>query len=345
MVSEHFANGTLLAAPTHAFPYVDGMSAFVLLSGLVLGMVYSGWIERYSLRYAYRRLLRRVAVLYVCQLSISLVAVAAAFAGHRWLTLLPMPASWADGIVWATTMRYLPSGGNILLLYMLLLISAFALFPMLMRNWWQAVLVASTGLYVYAQIHSPTWFYITSSVDGAPVQNWAAWQFMFVPAVVVGWKWRTWQVAERIVTYLPFLAVGAIGLWLALHFVIDDGPWRTIESEFADKVDFAPARAVGAWVLIPTIYGMFGQLLAWWHHDWLRPLVMTGSRSLDSYVLQAIALVVVPIHVAHRPWDLLTVAAVTLLVFGACWGWAELRRGLGIAKLHQAPAMMWRRRG
>ncbi|MFW0790076.1 OpgC domain-containing protein [Gordonia sp. CPCC 205333] len=340
MIGEHFALGTMLAAPTHAFPYVDGMSAFVLLSGLVLGLVYGGWIERFSLDYAYRRLARRVVVLYVCQLAISLVAVAAAFAGHRWLTLLPMPDSWAEGFIWAATMRYLPSGGNILLLYMLLLISAFALFPALMRNWWPLVLGASAMLYVYAQFDSPDWFYIMSSIDGAPVQNWAAWQFMFVPAVIVGWKWREWRVADRIAQFLPALVIASIALWLAFHFVIDAGPWSDMESEFADKVNFAPARAVGAWVLIPTIYGVFGILLSWWRRDWLRPLVMTGSRSLDSYVLQAIALIVVPIHVAHRPWDSTTVVIVTLLVFGACWGWAELRRGLGITKLHKVPGQL-----
>lgn len=344
MISEHFALGTLLAAPTHAYPYVDGMSAFVLLSGLVLGLVYGGWIERYSLGYAYRRLARRVVVLYLCQLVISLVAVAAAFAGHRWLTLLPMPESWAEGAWWALTMRYLPSGGNILLLYMLLLISAFALFPLLMRNRWFAVLAASTGLYVVAQVNSPDWFYLLSSTDGAPIQNWAAWQFMFVPAVVVGWKWREWRIAERIARYLPVLLIASAMLWLAFHFVIDDGPWSGYEGTFADKVDFAPARAVGAWVLIPTVYGMFGLLLQWWHHDWLRPLVMTGSRSLDSYVLQAIALVIVPIHVAHRPWDEVTTVTVALLVFGACWGWAEFRKSMAIGKLHEVPAMMWRAR-
>lgn len=340
MVTEHFAIGSLLAAPTHAFPYVDGMSAFVLLSGLVLGLVYGGWVRRYSLTYAYRRLAKRVVVLYLCQLVISLVAVAAAFAGHRWLTLLPKPDSWGDGLLWAVTMRYLPSGGNILLLYMLLLISALALFPLLMRNWWPAVLGASAALYAYSQFHSPDWFYLTSSSAGDPIQNWAAWQFMFVPAVVVGWNWRRWQVADRIARYLPWLIVASVVLWLVLHYGIDDGPLRKMESEFADKVDFAPARALGAWLLIPTVYGMFAQLLKWWHHDWLRPLVMTGTRSLDSYVLQSIALVIVPIHVAHRPWDTTTTTMVALLVFGACWGWAELRRGLGIAKLHQLPQQL-----
>ena len=124
--------------------------------------------------------------------------------------------------------------------------------------------------------------------------------------------------------------------------MIDTGPWAELESHFADKVSFAPARALGAWVVVPAVYGVFRALLRVWHHDWLRPLVMTGARSLDSYVIQAIALIIVPIHVAHRPWDETTSVAVTLLVFGACWAWAELRRAAEIDKLHRLPAIAYR---
>lgn len=76
----HFADGTWAAEPTHLFPYMDGMSAFVLLSGLVLGIVHQRWISRFSLRYSVNRLIRRIAVLYVCQAAIGLAAVLAAAA-------------------------------------------------------------------------------------------------------------------------------------------------------------------------------------------------------------------------------------------------------------------------
>lgn len=52
MVTAHFATDAPLASPTHAFPYVDGMSAFVMLSGIVLGLVYQRWVNRYGLRFA-----------------------------------------------------------------------------------------------------------------------------------------------------------------------------------------------------------------------------------------------------------------------------------------------------
>ena len=69
---------------------------------------------------------------------------------------------------------------------------------------------------------------------------------------------------------------------------------------------------------------------------------MAGTRSLDSYVIQAIALVVVPIHIAHRPWNTVTMDAVALLVFAACWGWAEFRYFAHVDKLHKLPLRMVR---
>lgn len=340
MISAHFARDTFVESPTHAFPYVDGMSAFVMLSGLVLGLVYRRWIDRESLRYAYSRLARRLLTLYVCQLVIALCAVAAAMAGHRWLTLLLPIDSWAQGIWLSVTMSYLPSGGNILLLYMVLLASAFALFPMLMRGWWKGILLGSVGLYVLSLIWSPEWFYLSAYMANPHTENWAAWQIMFVPAVVVGWKWREWRIPELVDRWLVLIVGVAVAVGLAFHYGIDTGPWVHIEPDLADKVDFRPARAIGAWVVVPAIYGIFRALLRIWHHDWLRPLVMTGSRSLDSYVLQAIALIVIPIHVAHRPWATITSAAVALLVFGGCWAWAEFRQALGVDKLHRLPVIL-----
>ena len=152
MITAHFALGMRIAEPTHSFPYVDGMSAFVLLSGFVLGLVYQRWIERHGLRFAYRRLTKRIVVLYVCQLTIALVAVAAAMAGHRWLTLLLPIDGWLDGIRSALAMDYLPSGGNILLLYMVLMASAYVVFPLLMRGWWPVVLGASVALSAQAMV-------------------------------------------------------------------------------------------------------------------------------------------------------------------------------------------------
>lgn len=160
---------------------------------------------------------------------------------------------------------------------------------------------------------------------------------MFIPSVVIGWNWSRWRVPEFIDRWLVVIVAVAATVALFFHYGVDVGPWAHLEPAIADKLDFRPARAIGAYLAIPAIYGVFRLLLRWWHHDWLRPLVMTGTRSLDSYVIQAIALVVVPIHIAHRPWDTITMQAVALLVFGICWAWAEFRYFTHIDKLHKSP--------
>ena len=78
MIAAHFSGPKSIAGrATHAYPYVDGMAAFVLLSGLVLGIVYSGWIAQRGWGFTYQRLGKRLVVLYLCQVAICLVAVAA----------------------------------------------------------------------------------------------------------------------------------------------------------------------------------------------------------------------------------------------------------------------------
>lgn len=342
MITAHFAHESVLATPTHAFPYVDGMSAFVMLSGVVLGLVYQRWVARHGLAFAYKRLAKRIVVLYLCQLAIALVAVAAALAGHRWLTLLLPVDGWGDGLRLALTMDYLPSGGNILLLYMVLLISAFGLFPLLRQGWWRWVLAGSIALYLISLVHSPDWFYLSAYQAAPHIQNVAGWQIMFVPALVIGWNWSRWRVPEFVDRWIIAIVAVALAVALFFHFGIDYGPWAHLEPAVADKLDFRPARAIGAYLAIPAVYGIFRLLLRWWHHDWLRPLVMAGTRSLDSYVIQAIALVVVPIHIAHRPWNTVTMDAVALLVFAACWGWAEFRYFAHVDKLHKLPLRMVR---
>lgn len=340
MITAHFADGTKVAGPTHAFPYVDGMSVFVLLSGFILGLVHHRWIDNLGLRSAYRRLAARLAVLYLCQLTIALGAVAANLNGYFHLTWLQPVDGWADGIVRSLTMQYLPSGGNILLMYMVLMASAFALLALLARGWWPAILVASLMLYAISQVSAPDWFYFTADMASPRIQNWAGWQIMFVPAVVVGWNWRAWDLGTRIERNLPLLVSIAAVVALGLHYLITTGPAKPLETLLADKLDLGPARVLGAWVLVPVVYGFFRVFLTLWHRNWLRPLAMSGTRSLDSYVIQALGLLLIPMVIVDRPWSPILMTAFAVGVFGTCWAWAELRQACGIDKLHRLPSMI-----
>ncbi|MFC0315903.1 OpgC domain-containing protein [Gordonia phosphorivorans] len=344
MISLHFANGMLIALPTHAFPLVDGMSAFVLLSGLVLGLVYRGWTERHGLRFAYQRLAQRLLVLYFAQVVISLVAVAVAtvLSGREYFLIARLPGDepFLQQLWWALTLRFLPGGGNILVVYLVLMTFAFAVVPLLMREHWRWVLAASGALYLVSQVSPAWWMYLNAAPDGGPIQNWAAWQVLFIPAMVVGWQWSRWQVRDRLDALLPRLAAVTVlvGVVLAHGLWIERWLWRA--PELLGKVELGPLRVLASWLVVACVYAVFGRLLQWMRRDWLRPLVMVGARSLDAYVIQAVALLAIPTLLAPRPWGGGLSTALVLTIFAGCWGWAEFRRRWGVDKLHRLPTIL-----
>lgn len=343
MVSLHFANGMLIALPTHAYPFVDGMSAFVLLSGVVLGVVHRRWMSEHDLDFSYRSLVKRVGVLYLAQVFISLVAVIAGMVltAHefRMLTVLPHEQSLGQQLWWALTLRFLPSGGSILVCYMVLMTLAFAVLPLLARGRWIPILVASLAGYTVSQLVTAEWMVIYSHPGGGPVQNWLAWQVLFVPAMVLGWYWREWRVAARLDATLPALLGATLLVWLVTVAGVRTGAFAH-SSELIGKVHLGPIRALAAWLVVTAVYAVFRRLLQWSGHDWFRPLVMVGARSLDSYVIQAVALVAIPMLFVFRPWGLGVSTVAALAVFAGCWCWAEVRKGLRIHKLHQLPAIL-----
>ncbi|MGB6038527.1 MAG: OpgC domain-containing protein [Gordonia sp. (in: high G+C Gram-positive bacteria)] len=349
MISLHFSAGTIAARPTHLFPYVDGMSAFVLLSGLVLGIVYQRWIGRFGLGYAYRRIGKRLFVLYLCQLLISLAAVAASYLDDartfRRLAILPPGPSLGTKLEWSFTLRYLPSGGNILLLYLILMGLAALILPIMARRLWPLVLGASLVLFAATMIwptgtHGTGPTTIQSFPGGPPIQNWAAWQVLFIPALVIGWKWDAWRVPERIDRFLAPLLMVTLIVGITVEDLMMMPSLRPHLVLLVDKVDLGPVRAVLAFLVVTCVYGVFRVVLRWLRRDLLRPLVATGARSLDSYVLQALCLLAVPTLIVDRPWKPSLAVAIAVAVFAACWVWAEIRTRLGVDKLHRAPMLL-----
>ena len=345
MVSGHFALGTDLAKPTHVFPYVDGASAFVLLSGLLLGIVHRGWSDRTgSLQESWRRIVRRAVVIYLCQVVLALTAVAVSLGGHTELTFLLPVRDWSQGIRWALTLRYLPGGGNILVLYLVLIAVTAVALPLLRRGAWPVIVAASFALYAVALVDSPAWFYISSTAEQPEIQNWAMWQIIFVPALVAGWCWHEQQLGPLLVRHavpVTLTAAAVAVLSVALHSADSAA---TADALLVDKLDFGPGRAVAAWTMVPAVYVVLRIAIGRLRRDWLRPLCRVGSRSLDSYVLQSVLLMVLPI-VVIAPWSDGVATVIALAVFGLCWAWAEFRRHVGLDKLHRAPVLAVRMAG
>lgn len=325
MITGHFAAGEVVAKPAHLVPDFDGASAFVLLSGLLLGIVHRRKIDSTGTFQASRAsMIRRVAVIYSCQLTISLAAFSVLVLGFPNITGLGHPSSWAQIFF----LRYVPPGGDVLSLYFILMILAIMLLPLIQRGFGKWVIVASFALYIYALIAPyALWNY------------WASWQILFVPAIVVGWSWSEQNIAailEKRALTLMILSVSIAITSVYLNSVSVGG----LREILSDKVTLGPSRVVAAWVIVPTIYVIVQILLRRVPSKWFRPLSMAGARSLDSYVLQALLLIALPLLI-NLPWGTLEKTMSALGTFLVCWAWSEARRALNIHKLHRLPSAVW----
>ena len=74
MCTAHLAAGSWPYEVAHSAVWVDGAVGFVMLSGVVVGMVQRSTIDRSGLAAGQRRLLRRSAVIYAANLALCLVA-------------------------------------------------------------------------------------------------------------------------------------------------------------------------------------------------------------------------------------------------------------------------------
>lgn len=339
MITGHFAEGSVLSWPTHMIKFFDGASAFVLLSGLILGVVHRRWIDRDGgYRTSRDRLVRRIAAIYVCQVFLCAIAAFVSFAlpPAEHLGLTPINET-TNPLLHIVTMSYLPGGGEVLVLYFVLMCGALVLLPLLRKGWWHAIIAASLAVYVWAVLAPPPWFLLPNESAEGATANWGAWQALFVPALVIGWKWHDWKVSERLVRPKVFLVL--MFATVAMYFVGRSIAHLDAPGEFlGDKIDFGPARLVAAWVVLPAVFAALELLFRnSWFERLAHPLVVVGGRSLDSYVLQAALLIVIPI-VLVRPWGAANATVITLAVFVLCWAWAEFRQWAGWSKLHKMPA-------
>ncbi|RZL22677.1 MAG: DUF1624 domain-containing protein [Rhodococcus sp. (in: high G+C Gram-positive bacteria)] len=328
MITGHFAEGGLIAKPFHAIEFFDGASAFVLLSGLLLGMVHRRRIDaERSFVPSRNQLIRRVSVIYICQIAISLLALAITAAGHFEATGLDMPNSgWQ-----VVALRYLPPGGDVLSLYFVLMMATFGILPALRAGYARWVMAGSVVLYGTAVIAPyALWNY------------WASWQVLFVPAVVVGWYWKANGIGKWLLSKsLAFIAGASVLAAVSIGFS------RTVEDSLiyetlVDKTAFGPGRVIIAWVFVPVVYVLIRLAMSRIPESWFRPLQMTGSRSLDAYVIQACLVMLLPL-VISLPWGTAIETPLALAVFCLCWAWAEARRHLKIDKLHRAPSIVVRK--
>jgi hypothetical protein len=322
MVTGHIAAFSFLAALLHVFPKFDGASGFVLLSGLVLGIVQARRLERVGLAAVERETVKRTAQIYGIQLLLSVVGViSVVWGGWEHETFPPAleqmrPLEIIGGVL---SMNIAPPGGDVLRLYVVFLLLATGAYVLLARGRWLLVLATSGGIAVlgYAFPHATSF----SLFGGAPSASWAGWQLLFFSALVLGWHWERLNAADwltrngvRVMIGSILIVVGTAALSLF---------WPHDELLFS-KYTFPPGRILTAYAVVAALYVVATWISRLQVFQLLRPLYMAGQRSLDSYAIQSVATTVVVGIIGLHSTSLAAQGA-ALGVIVLCWAWAEAR--------------------
>lgn len=310
MVLCHLHGSGLLYRITHVHPAFDGASGFVLLSGLVLGMVQRRRLNREGLPALQAKTARRLGLLYLAQVGLGTLALLVSPPFRVYAAADP-----AVAVLGVLTLQVAPSVGNILRMYVVFFILALVAYRLLAARRTVALLSASLALYVGGAYLAPAYTTFSSGPTQAEAFSWAGWQLLFFSALVLGWHWQRLDVAGFLeLRRWPVLAAALGGL------VVSRIAYPYLPELFA-KDKFAPGRILVAYLGVAFLIVSVDLLLARVPHQIFRPLTALGQRSLDSYLWQAVAGVVL-VSGAGVPRS----AALALGTLAACWAWAELRR-------------------
>lgn len=335
MATAHLALGSTWWSVMHWAGWIDGAVGFVLLSGLVVGMTQRRAVTRGGLPVAYRKTSRRAFLLFAIHCELCLLALTISAAVPAQSGRLPSAAAeggWAAAVVKVVTLRINPPTASILGLYVVMTLIGMVAVYFLARGRPLLALGCSALIYASAWVFpGATTFPERAFVPG--YVNWATWQGLFVVAMVLGWYWQDARVG-RILSSRNWLGAAfavSVGLAVLGHADVRRGAFT--ESGVEDQVRWVfangklgPGTIVFAFAAALALYRGFqwaerlapvGTLLV--------PLRMLGRRSLDSYIIIAVASLCLPAIFSYRP----DAAAGALLALGAlvlCLGWSVLRQ-------------------
>lgn len=274
--------------------WVSAAEGFVLISGIVMGMVYPRLIVQRGWPWAIHHVTRRAAGLYAltvvgCILFNTGDFVLRATRGRP----ADVPTDYFQLIQEAVFQSHLaPIHFWLLPLFILFMLWGLVILYALSRGHGRWVLVASVGLYYAARL-DPTSFTAIPTYFRFPI-----WQLLFTIGLLAGYysarlkKWwhrlpaQVWRSAALIVSGLGLLLlsyrVSYAGLWA-------DISWLSFDAPLFQQLQLGPGRILAAlWVfaacyeLLTWCWRPFQRLLGWL----LQPL---GQHALTAFVLHSFA--------------------------------------------------------
>lgn len=293
--------------------FVSGAEGFVILSGIILGVVHRKTIDKRGARYSSKKLLLRAGQLYLINLAV-IATVAAldhvSFIDARVLTtftdqttgvvhpLFPGPAAPLSlKVLQALRLQIGPHQFQIMGLYVCLLICTPLILWSFRKGYTLLVLIVSLGLYVYSQ-HYP------SRPTGAQFEYafpLLAWQILYVYSMAYGYfreemsaavqgHWRRALYAVSLVIFLACFVLAQCtpnpGLpdWLKISLVPPE-TFQLVYEGYFSKNKLGALRLVNYFVVL--LFG-FSVLTRFWYPiyraiGWF--FVPLGQASLYSFIV------------------------------------------------------------
>ncbi|HZS02131.1 MAG TPA: OpgC domain-containing protein [Chloroflexota bacterium] len=337
MIVDHIGGASWLYALTGGNRFfTSAAEGFIFISGLVVGIVYRGFMERDGLGPALRRVLERAAQLYLLAVGLTLVFLPVSeLLGLRWAQGVDLsdPAAFVVSVLTLHRTYYVV---DIPLLYALLLAVTPLALVLLSQGYTPVVLVLSWGLWGGYQFF-PEQADVPWPIAGNYAFHFSAWQVLFITAMVIGYHRDRVAAALRWVPRWPALVVSGLGVAaLVAIYRGGDAFWRMLPVEdpasldvtdlvvtLFGKGDLRPGRLVAFAVVFVFCYLLVDRLWRAWDRalGWL--LLPLGQNALYAYAVHVVFVLLVgiflpPLALTER-WLRTVYTALQLALVGLTW--------------------------
>ncbi len=325
--------------------FVSAAEGFVLLSGVSMGMVHRGVIQRTGIRGMLEKVFDRAWLLYALTVILTITfAAASAALGTPWAASATPAKSGGDFALSVLTFRRSYSLTDVLLLYTLLVLAAGPALWLIARGHSTRVLVSSWALWAVAQV----W-------PGGPPQPWrildggfpfAAWQVLFFSGLVIGYhrqRIARWLVPSRTIAAGIAGVIALVAVEVIARRVLGATNTVDVQQLLFDKNDARIGRVLA--LLAAASFGWALTTLAWaplrrWT-GWL--LLRFGQQALFAYGVQLFVVafwsseLMAPVRLDRE--NAFFQGAAVLMVWAACVAWPWIRRRAGPLSLRRVVAI------
>lgn len=287
--------------------FVSAAEAFLFISGVTVGIVYSGRLGASGMRAVFGRAWGRAWTLYCVSVWLALVyAAAAAAAGTaHGAPFAADPARFVADVLTLQRSYYL---AEVMLLYAFLMVLAPGAVFLLRRGFWPLVAGGSVSLWLAFQVSGAS-LVLPWQITDFQAFPLAAWQVLFFSGLLLGYYRSSLRRAAQHV-WMPGFGFAAAGfgtlLWLHLtnagaldRWLGSDGGARLLDSWF-DKTTLPLPRLLAAAIVFWFAWQLV--TISW------RPLRATAGRALlplgksALYAYSAHVLASCAIEVAEQQW-------------------------------------------